>query len=107
MPSKSKLLLLLLLCTSCIGSSKLINTEILCPNRPGILIKFANAEEMKYQAYKDYLYVKNSERKRNYTLFRLEDGRSFAVKIAPERILNCHFKQSPFGMVDGNYVHSF
>lgn len=104
---KAKLILIILLFTSCSGASKLINTEILCPNRPGILIKFASAKDMKYQAYKDYLYVKNSESKRNYTLFKLKDGRSFAVRIAPQQILNCRFKQSPFGMVDGNYVHSF
>ena len=107
MKNKIRLLLFLLLATSCTSRNKLINTEILCPNRPGILIKFAAAKDIKTQAIKDYFYIKNSETKRNYTLFRLKDGRSFAVRISPERIINCHFKQSPFGMVDGNYVHSF
>lgn len=85
----------------------LINTEIICPFRPSILVKFATAQELRYSAIQDFLNSKNSENDINTTVFRLKDGRSFAVKISPQQIIECEFRESPYGLVDRNYVHSF
>ncbi len=83
------------------------NTEIFCPFRPSILVKFVTSKELKDAAIRDYLRDRQGDKKRNITIFYLKDRRSFSVKIPPEQIIECEFRQSPYGTVDSFYVHSF
>lgn len=85
----------------------LVNTEIICPFRPSILVKFVTSKELKYSAIQDYIHNNELGKNPKLTVFRLKDGRSFSVRIPPQEIIECDFRQSPFGAVDSNYVHSF
>ena len=103
-------LIILASCQNIFGGNKYaipFNTEIMCPFRPSMLVKFVAARELKNSAIRDYLGNKRSNNDRNFTIFYLSDGRSFSIKIPPQQIIECEFRQSRFGAVDSNYVHSF
>ncbi len=84
------------------------NTEIICiPYGPSILVKFITARQLKSSAIKYHISNRNSQNKTNFTILYLNDGRSLTVKIPPEEIIDCEFRQSRIGEVEERYIHKF
>lgn len=83
-----------------------VNTEIFCPNNLRILVKFAQASDVK-KAIQFAIQKKNHyHTSENHTYFKLKDGRSFHVSnIPPEKMINCSLRESQPGVVDKTYIH--
>ena len=104
----NKFLLLLLLITASCGQEKIYNTEIFCPNKPSILIKFARAKNVKIGIEKAYFKKKRQGTSENYTVISFSDKSSVKIeKISPEEMIKCVLRESRLGAVDRRYVHHF
>ena len=92
------IIILLVNCTVKIGK----NTEIFCPYQPPILIKFTSEKNIKKSVIRNIREGDN-----NIIIFKLDDNRTFSIKIIAANINDCNFVESNYGIVDQNYVHSF
>jgi hypothetical protein len=103
--SKFILLILLLgLFTAC--QKQIFNTEILCPDGSRILVRYSNAEEVRFGIQKAYNEKKKYGTGEDYTAVKMPHQRSFKVeKIAPEEMIKCSLRQSLIGTVERDYIH--
>lgn len=104
--SNGVLLLMLLFLFSCRSHLPHVNSELICPNRPRILVKFVRAQDLKEAIYASYVKNKNEGNHANYTAFHLKDGRTMAfTQVRPEEAVTCLVQESYLGFADPSYLH--
>lgn len=102
-------LLLFLATASCsVLQKQYYNTEILCPGRERILIKYARVDEVRAAIVKADYQKRKEQTSGNYTPIVLPNERSFMVnKIPPEEMINCSLYESKQGEIERNYIRFF
>lgn len=81
-----------------------VNTEIICKDRPNILIKYITAKELSEAIAKSY-----AEYGQNITSTPIvtSDHRSFIINnISPKEVTFCILKETRSGYAEKNYIHS-
>lgn len=104
---KATALIILLSTASCFKLTKkqYYHTEILCPNRADILVRYTRADEIRLaiiKANEKKKFFKTSER---YTVMSFPGNRSFKIeKMSPEEMLKCYLRELPIANPDKNYT---
>lgn len=98
-------LLLLLSCCGFFAKTQYFHTEMICPNRDVILVRYVDAKEMREAVVKALALKRKYRTSENYTVIRLAGNRSFKLeKISPEESLICQLRQIPVKNPDKNYI---
>jgi len=96
----NKLLILLFLLTSCgrmtNSPKEFYHTELNCPTRGVILIRYASMQEVQTAITNFYNQKKANNGKENYTIISLPGNRSFKIDRTPvEEVMDCQLRQIP------------
>lgn len=94
--NKLLLFLIIILCScSIISPKKVYYTELVCPDKV-VLIRFANAKEVR-RAVEDALFEKKKyETNVDFTVMKFAGNRSFVIEnVPPEDAVKCDIKQIP------------
>jgi hypothetical protein len=85
-------------------SKQLFNTQITCPNGVSILVKFANAFEIRKAIEFSLFERKKYGSKERYTIIRLSDRRSFKIEnLSPEEIARCSLRDFKISATKRDY----
>jgi hypothetical protein len=95
----SKFLLPVLFLTSCNGTNApkvFYHTELNCPTRGIILIRYASEQDIKNSLAETYRKKKETRSSENFTVISLPGKRSFKIEKTPvEEIMECSMRQVP------------
>jgi hypothetical protein len=84
------------------------NTEIFCPGKERILIKFARSYEVKVAILRADFVKRREGSDGNYTAIRLPGRKSFRIEdISPEELIECSLYESRRGQVERSYIRFF
>ncbi|MBU6339038.1 MAG: hypothetical protein KGQ36_03595 [Rickettsiales bacterium] len=104
---KSFIIALILFTTfSCKKRLPNVNSELICPNTPRVLVKFIREKDLKVAIRNAYLEKKRLNTADTYTAIKLPDGRTMAFRgIPPEIAVTCLIVESYVGFADKRYVY--
>lgn len=103
--SKVFLICLMFVFVGCEKKKVMINTEIFCPDGSRLLIKNVRAKDLEDAAKEAYRVKKELGTSETNTVFRLRDGRTFAIaRIPPEAMARCLFQESYYGFAEKTYI---
>ena len=92
---------------SCNANPPNVNSELICPNNLRILVKFVRAKDLKLAIQESYVEKKRLKTSENYTVLKLKDGRSLAIRQIPVEVaVTCIVQESFMGFADQSYVYT-
>lgn len=101
------MLALLITTASCNGNPPNVNSELICPNNLRILVKFVREKDLKLAIQEAYAEKKRLRTSESYTLVKLRDGRSLAIRQIPAEVaVTCIVQESFIGFADQSYVYT-
>ena len=97
-------LFLIFACTKVNFSHKVnfFHTEISCPGKSVILVRYATLEEVRASIIKGIEDKKRFKTTESYTVILVSGNRSTAVNIPPEEMLKCSLRAIPVTNPDKN-----
>lgn len=104
MSDKLKLLsnIVFFLCFSC-SQKKYFHTEISCPDKPAILVRYTRIDDVKISIVKANEMKKKLETSEDYTVIKTPSGLSLMISgVSPENMYKCTLREIPVIRPDKN-----
>lgn len=95
---RNKFYLIFFLLFSCAQSEAekpgVYHTELICPERDIILIRYSRLEDVRHSIAKSYAFKKKFDSSEGYTVISLPGNRSMKIdKLAPEDAIKCSLRE--------------
>ncbi len=99
---RNKIIFLSLFLIFACAKVNFFHTEISCPGKSVILIRYATLEEVRASITKGIEDKKRFKTTESYTVILVSGNRSAMVKIPPEEMLKCSLRAIPVANPDKN-----